>query len=162
MSSDSERLREALQAGVELVESSVAHVSHGGPTRAQAEAWLELGRAVLAQSAEQPPVWECTCRGRMNKCWQADDDCPIHGERREAAPPPAANDVPCPENERNATTAEESGIRSAGNLPPAAKLTAEQVRRAINLSLQPALAREVVSIEKLTELLNIILSGKDS
>jgi hypothetical protein len=39
--------RAALQSGVELVESAFAHVSHGGPTRADAEKWLKKAKEAL-------------------------------------------------------------------------------------------------------------------
>ncbi len=42
---------------------------------------------------------------------------------------PSANDVPCPENERDATTAEESGIRSAGITQPASLRVEERARK---------------------------------
>lgn len=41
-------LREALAEGVAIVESAIAHVSHGGPTREDAEKWLQKAKAVLA------------------------------------------------------------------------------------------------------------------
>ncbi len=40
-------LRETLAEGVAMVESAVAHVSHGGPTREDAEKWLLRAKAVL-------------------------------------------------------------------------------------------------------------------
>jgi hypothetical protein len=40
-------LREVLQKGVELVESAFAHVSHGGPTRADAEKWIQEAKDAL-------------------------------------------------------------------------------------------------------------------
>ena len=40
---------EALREGIALVESAFAHVSHGGPTRAEAEAWLTKARKVVAE-----------------------------------------------------------------------------------------------------------------
>jgi NTP pyrophosphatase (non-canonical NTP hydrolase) len=43
-----EGLRDALQKGIDLVESAFAHVSHGGPTRADAEKWLKEARNVLS------------------------------------------------------------------------------------------------------------------
>ena len=46
--------REVLQAGYELIESAFAHVSHGGPTRADAEKWLERARKVLNGNANLP------------------------------------------------------------------------------------------------------------
>jgi hypothetical protein len=45
-----EKINEAeasLRAGVDLVSNAFAHVSHGGPTRADAEKWLETADAVL-------------------------------------------------------------------------------------------------------------------
>jgi hypothetical protein len=48
-----ERLEEALRAGADLVWSSVAHVSHGGPTREEAIAWVRLANDVL--SGNNPP-----------------------------------------------------------------------------------------------------------
>jgi hypothetical protein len=38
----------ALRSGVELVEGAFAHVSHGGPTRADAEKWLKEARNALS------------------------------------------------------------------------------------------------------------------
>jgi hypothetical protein len=43
-----EGLRDALQKGIDLVESAFAHVSHGGPTRADAEKWLKEARNALS------------------------------------------------------------------------------------------------------------------
>lgn len=40
-------VREALRKGIAMVESSVSHVSHGGPTIKEAEAWLDAARKVL-------------------------------------------------------------------------------------------------------------------
>src|SRR5258705_3255276 len=42
--SELKSLVKALNDSKDLVESSVSHVSHGGPTTAHAEAWLELAR----------------------------------------------------------------------------------------------------------------------
>jgi hypothetical protein len=42
-------LANLLERGVTLVESAVTHVSHGGPTRADAENWLLQAKAVLEQ-----------------------------------------------------------------------------------------------------------------
>jgi hypothetical protein len=50
---DSE-VRIALLRGIELVESAFAHVSHGGPTRADAEAWLKRARAALDGETKEP------------------------------------------------------------------------------------------------------------
>ena len=47
MSDKTITMREALQTGVELVQSAFAHVSHGGPTRADAEAWLKRAEEAL-------------------------------------------------------------------------------------------------------------------
>ena len=49
MSPYTEQLYEVLREGKELVENTIAHVSHGGPTRADAEAWLEKAKAALAE-----------------------------------------------------------------------------------------------------------------
>ena len=46
---------EALQAGHDMVESSVAHVSHGGPTREDAENWLKQAQAALDQLRKVTP-----------------------------------------------------------------------------------------------------------
>jgi hypothetical protein len=43
-------LRKVLEAGLALVESTVVHVSHGGPTRADAEKWIQEARNVLGKS----------------------------------------------------------------------------------------------------------------
>jgi peptidoglycan/xylan/chitin deacetylase (PgdA/CDA1 family) len=40
-------VRAALEAGLHLVESAYAHVSHGGPTREEAEAWMERAKKAL-------------------------------------------------------------------------------------------------------------------
>ena len=45
-----EALRGELEAGLQLVESAFAHVSHGGPTRTDAEKWINHARAALAAS----------------------------------------------------------------------------------------------------------------
>lgn len=42
-----ENQRKVLESGLALVESSFAHVSHGGPTRAEAEQWLKEARNVF-------------------------------------------------------------------------------------------------------------------
>jgi hypothetical protein len=42
------KLREVLQSGLALVESAFAHVSHGGPTRADAEKWIQEARNALS------------------------------------------------------------------------------------------------------------------
>jgi hypothetical protein len=42
-------VRQALEMGVALVESAYAHVSHGGPTREDAEKWLFLAKGALAK-----------------------------------------------------------------------------------------------------------------
>jgi hypothetical protein len=42
-----DRIRQLLISGVELVQSAFAHVSHGGPTRADAEKWLTEARNEL-------------------------------------------------------------------------------------------------------------------
>jgi hypothetical protein len=52
-------MREVLQEGFELVESAFVHVSHGGPTRADAERWIERAGAVLAEKEEPcTPVYD--------------------------------------------------------------------------------------------------------
>lgn len=43
------RIRIALLEGLELVERAFAHVSHGGPTRADAEAWIKKAKEALDQ-----------------------------------------------------------------------------------------------------------------
>lgn len=48
--------------------------------REDRQALEDVARAVPPKAVEQPR-WECTCKGRMNKYWQADNDCPIHGEK---------------------------------------------------------------------------------
>jgi hypothetical protein len=40
-------LRKVLEAGLALVESADAHVSHGGPTKADAQNWILLARKAL-------------------------------------------------------------------------------------------------------------------
>ncbi len=40
-------LRKVLESGLLLVESAFAHVSHGGPTRADAEKWIQEARNAL-------------------------------------------------------------------------------------------------------------------
>ena len=40
---------EILREGFHLVESAFAHVSHGGPTRKDAEDWLAKAKAVLGE-----------------------------------------------------------------------------------------------------------------
>jgi hypothetical protein len=40
----------ALQSGIELVESAYAHVSHGGPTRADAEKWIQEAKDAIKQT----------------------------------------------------------------------------------------------------------------
>lgn len=69
-------LREALQAGKDLVESAFAHVSHGGPTRADAEKWIKQAERVLAQesrSVEQSP--------RANNAAEATDRAALQSAR---------------------------------------------------------------------------------
>src|SRR5262252_2884329 len=43
-----DRVRQQLQKGIELVESAYSHVSHGGPTMADAEKWLKDAKQALA------------------------------------------------------------------------------------------------------------------
>ena len=45
--------QESLRAGVDLVESAYAHVSHGGPTRADAEKWLKQAKLALAKERSE-------------------------------------------------------------------------------------------------------------
>jgi hypothetical protein len=45
-----ESQRKVLESGVALVESAFAHVSHGGPTRADAEKWLTEAKFFLEGS----------------------------------------------------------------------------------------------------------------
>ena len=40
-------------------------------------------QSLLAATEKAAPRWECTCKGRHNKVWHADSDCPIHGDRPE-------------------------------------------------------------------------------
>lgn len=40
-------LRAELSKGCDLVESAFSHVSHGGPTREEAEKWVKSARRVL-------------------------------------------------------------------------------------------------------------------
>jgi hypothetical protein len=40
-------LRETLQAGLALIESADSHVSHGGPTKADAQKWILRARKAL-------------------------------------------------------------------------------------------------------------------
>jgi hypothetical protein len=42
---------EVLRQGKDLVESTLAHISHGGPTREDAEKWLEKAAIALAEPA---------------------------------------------------------------------------------------------------------------
>jgi hypothetical protein len=46
-------VRIALLKGIELVENAFAHVSHGGPTRADAEAWLKEAREAIGESPDK-------------------------------------------------------------------------------------------------------------
>jgi len=46
-----EETQRMLQGGIDLIESTLAHVSHGGPTRAEAEKWLEEAKNVLTPKA---------------------------------------------------------------------------------------------------------------
>jgi hypothetical protein len=57
-STDRVGIYEALRLGRELVESAFAHVSHGGPTRADAEAWLKIAADALAEP-DAPPLVTC-------------------------------------------------------------------------------------------------------
>jgi hypothetical protein len=43
-------LRKVLEAGLALVKSADAHVSHGGPTKADAQKWILLAHKTLAGS----------------------------------------------------------------------------------------------------------------
>ncbi len=46
-----------------------------------------VAEAFKPAPAEQPrQKWECTCKGRINRAWQADSDCPVHGEPVAASP----------------------------------------------------------------------------
>ena len=47
-----EKLYHVLREGKDLVESAFVHVSHGGPTRTDAEAWLNKAKEVLAEPSE--------------------------------------------------------------------------------------------------------------
>ena len=74
------------------------------------------GKTTSAAAPDCPPSW-ITC--------SEDNPCPRHAEYwrhyKACRPAPVApNDVPCPENERSATTAGESGIRPAGIAAPVA------------------------------------------
>ena len=40
-------LRKVLQEGCDLVESAYSHISHGGPTREDASAWIEKAKQFL-------------------------------------------------------------------------------------------------------------------
>jgi len=42
-----ETQRKALESGLALVESAFAHVSHGGPTRADAEKWIAEAKSAI-------------------------------------------------------------------------------------------------------------------
>lgn len=59
-----EQVYTALQEGIALVESAFAHVSHGGPTRADAEKWLNQAKHALEEPAPapttsaEPPTWK--------------------------------------------------------------------------------------------------------
>ena len=50
--------------------------------------WVKHTESAATPTLRVQPRWECTCKGRNNKAWQADDDCPIHGveeqKRRDA------------------------------------------------------------------------------
>jgi len=50
---DEEKLRLAAQSALQLLDLSLAHVSHGGPTRADAEKVAGHLRAALAQRKEE-------------------------------------------------------------------------------------------------------------
>lgn len=44
-----EKLYETLRQGKDLVERTLAHVSHGGPTREEAEKWLAKAKEALQE-----------------------------------------------------------------------------------------------------------------
>lgn len=50
LTSNPSDVRKALEDGIALVESAYAHVSHGGPTREDADRWLKLARTALADT----------------------------------------------------------------------------------------------------------------
>jgi hypothetical protein len=54
-----DKLYEVLRQGKNLVESAFLHVTHGGPTRADAEKWLELAREALAEPALRAEMPTC-------------------------------------------------------------------------------------------------------
>jgi hypothetical protein len=60
-----EQLRESLEKGLALVESAFSHVSHGGPTRADAEKWIGEARAALASKQEAPAAAEDDLRDAL-------------------------------------------------------------------------------------------------
>src|SRR6266404_2779830 len=49
-------LSEALRTGHEIVSSAYAHVSHGGPTREEAGAWIDKAAALLYPVASGEPA----------------------------------------------------------------------------------------------------------
>ena len=92
----------------------------------------------------------------------AGPNCAKWPKCQSTAPTPAQpNDVPCPENERNATTAEESGIRSAGNsaepaVPEREPLTEAQVSAALGIVTSGVWSQSVT--HELTKRLNSTLA----
>ena len=46
-----DQLKEILKSGVQIIEDAVAHVSHGGPTREDAEKWLRKAKNILDGAA---------------------------------------------------------------------------------------------------------------
>ena len=42
-----------LLEGIEMMESSLGHISHGGPTRADAERWIKKARGTLIAADKQ-------------------------------------------------------------------------------------------------------------
>lgn len=57
-----EKLYETLRQGKDLVESTLAHVSHGGPTREEAEKWLANAKVALQEPDETVPTGDFTAR----------------------------------------------------------------------------------------------------
>jgi hypothetical protein len=42
-----EKTQATLQKGIDLVERTLAHISHGGPTREEAEKWVAEAKDIL-------------------------------------------------------------------------------------------------------------------